>query len=93
MSQRTINDLKKELDVLKGQLRALSIETREVEEQGSEINKNLNTKVVEIQKLKKEGLFLHNDNEKLVNQQFRIKSLEDETNHEIRKLAEGVRDF
>lgn len=29
----------------------------------------------------------------MVNEQFRLKSNEDETNHEIRKLAEGVRDY
>ena len=36
---------------------------------------------------------LHSQNEKLVNEQFKLKAAEDETNHQIRKLAEGVRDY
>ena len=53
MTQRTINELKKELEVLRGHLREITIETREVEEEGSEISKSLNSKVIEIEKLKK----------------------------------------
>ena len=53
--------------MLRGQIRNITLETREVEEEGSDISKNLNSKVIEIEKLKKEGLVLHSDNEKLVN--------------------------
>jgi len=43
--------------------------------------------------LKKEGLSLHADNEKLLNEQYRLRSQQDEINHEIRKLGETIRDY
>ena len=53
----------------------------------------LNSKIIEIEKLKKEGLSLHADNEKLLNEQYRLRSQQDEINHEIRKLGETIRDY
>ena len=59
---RNINDLKKEVEMLRGELRNTNTELGEVEEGEAELKKLLNSKTVEIEKLKKEGLFLHDEN-------------------------------
>ena len=65
----------------------------EVEEEEAELKRSLNSKLIEIEKLKKEGLSLYTDNEKLLNEHYRLRSQEEEIVHEIRKLAEAIRDY
>jgi hypothetical protein len=43
-------------------MRNTTYEMKEVEEEADELRKYLNSKVVEIEKLKKEGISHHNDN-------------------------------
>ena len=59
---KTINELKKDVDKLRVELRNTTNELREVEEEEADIKKSLNTKLIEIEKLKKESLSLHSDN-------------------------------
>jgi hypothetical protein len=64
-----------------------------VEEEEAELKRLLHSKIIEVEKLKKEGLSLHADNEKLLNEQYRLRSQQDELSHEIRKLGEAIRDY
>jgi uncharacterized coiled-coil DUF342 family protein len=59
---KTVNELKKEVEVLRAELRNITNEMGEVEEEETELKKRLNSKLIEIEKLKKEGSSLHNDN-------------------------------
>lgn len=59
---KTVNELKKEVEVLRAELRNITNEMGEVEEEETELKKRLNSKLIEIEKLKKEGASLHNDN-------------------------------
>lgn len=43
----------------KADLRGITLDIREVEEEGADISKNLNAKVIEIEKFKKEAMALH----------------------------------
>jgi seryl-tRNA synthetase len=67
LTVKTINELKKEVDMLKAELRNTTIEMGEVEQEEDALKKTLNSKLIEIEKLKKEGVSLHGDNEKLLN--------------------------
>ena len=62
LTLKTINELKKDVDKLRVELRNTTNELREVEEEEADIKKSLNTKLIEIEKLKKESLSLHSDN-------------------------------
>ena len=78
---KSINELKKEVDALRAELRNTTNELGEVEEEEAELKRSLNSKLIEIEKLKKEGLSLHGDNEKLLNEHYRLRSQEDEISH------------
>lgn len=59
LTLKSINELKKEVDFLRAELRSATNELGAVEAEDSEIKKRLNTKMIEIEKLKKEGISLH----------------------------------
>lgn len=62
LTVKTVNELKKEVEVLRAELRNITNEMGEVEEEETELKKRLNSKLIEIEKLKKEGASLHSDN-------------------------------
>jgi chromosome segregation ATPase len=90
---KSINELKKEVEMLRAELRNTTNELGEVESEECELKKLLNSKLIEIEKLKKEGISLHGDNEKLLNEHYRLRAHEDEILHEIKKLSETIRDY
>ena len=65
------------MEVLRAELRNTTKELGEVEEEETDLKKHLNSKLIEIEKLKKEGLSLHGDNEKLLNEHYRLRAQED----------------
>jgi seryl-tRNA synthetase len=69
------------VDVLRNELKNINVEMNEVEEEDAEIRKRLNSRLVEIDNLKREGVSIHTDNEKLLNEHYRLKGLEDDTIH------------
>lgn len=56
------------------ELRNTTNELKEVEEEEAELKKLLNAKLIEIEKLKKESVSLHSDNEKLLNEHYRLRA-------------------
>jgi hypothetical protein len=55
------------VDALRGEMRSVTNELTAVEEEEAQLKKLLNSKLFEVEKLKKEGLSLHEENEKLLN--------------------------
>jgi peptidoglycan hydrolase CwlO-like protein len=74
-------------------LRNITNELGAVESEETDFKRLLNTKLIEIEKLKKEGYSLHEENDKLLNEHYRLRAQEDETGHEIKKLSETIRNY